>query len=236
MTEVKVYKFKMGSGGPHRYIGFWSPPSRGLAETNPEGYYRAMQMKPTWARFACDHCGTPIENHHGVADKDGNKFCVGSDCIRSLGESKISTQAKERRLAHERKLRRARREKKREEERQAREAALEEERQRNGGLTDWEVAEQVKQAIEDAARSRRETAAEEVLWILDLADTDFTRSIARDIRRGRMPHGRGKSIVLDIMAKHMSSGARRNAKAYDAALATAEDIYDRTEKKLEAIQ
>ena len=89
--EEKLHVFeKAGMGkAPYRYVGFWSGPSKGLQEANPDAYNRALAEGPRTERGigACNYCGTAITNHYIIESADGLTFAVGSECISKCGDA-----------------------------------------------------------------------------------------------------------------------------------------------------
>lgn len=216
MTSTKtvlVHKnFKMGTA-PYRYVGLWSHPSKGIQEVNPEAYNRLASARPACCKYECDHCGMPITNHYMIKDANGTAFSVGEKCVEKLGEVEFITRADVDRRAHNRKLARARAEKKRAEAAAIREAELQAQRDKNGGLTDYELKEKRRQEEKEAARGGFRRQAAYFIDVLESKESYFCRSIADAMGEGRLPHGGGIRVVLEIIAK---TAGRTNSKAYDA--------------------
>lgn len=223
--------YTMGTGTYH-LVGFWAAPSKGIQEANPEAYNRAMAGRPKVCRFSCDHCGTGIQNHFIIRDSAGKDFCVGSSCIEKLGDTKLVTQAQ----AMERKRQREIRAEKRRQEQLTRQAAyeaeLDAERERNGGLTDHELARQNREQAQNNRRMDIHEAASDVTGALYQAG-NFGRSIARQIEQGDMPTGNARRICIEILAKQHG---RKNSKAYNEAYPTYEDRFDAIEAAVEGIK
>lgn len=224
--NVVVHRhFEMGVA-PYRLVGVWSAPSTSVLEVNPTAYNLAMASAPRSCRGTCDHCGTGIIHHFIIRDSRRNDFVVGSSCVEKVGDAKLmkACEAKQREMA------KAKREAKREAEMQARHAAamaeLDAQRARNGGLTDAEVAQQEREQAEQARQDQREEAAEYFIVALEENDTDFARSVARDLRNGSLPYGGGKKILIKIATKYHSGASRVNSKAYDAELDKADVAFE----------
>jgi len=222
MTKCVHENFQFGEA-PFRFIGVWSAPSRSLLEQNPSAYNLQMQAKPKFCHFGCDHCGTAIEHHYILRDAKGDKYCVGSSCISKVGNVLNLSDAEAAERQRQRELRRARAQAKREQERLAREAKLQArlaaERERNGGLTDAEVAQQ--RAEEERQQQRIANQNRYGFFIDGLGEAygSFAKDVAQGLRDGRQPSGRGVTIMLEIIAK---TAGRRGSKAYEAAYAEAE--------------
>lgn len=222
MTKCVHKNFQFGEA-PFTFIGVWSAPSRSLLEQNPAAYNLQMQAKPKFCHFGCDHCGTAIEHHYVLRDAKGDKYCVGSSCIAKVGNVLNLSDAEAAERKRQRELSRARAEAKREQERLAREAKLQArlaaERERNGGLTDAEIAQQ---RAEEERQQRLIANKQRFGFFIDglgEANGYFAKDVAQGLREGRLPSGRGVTIMFEIIAK---TAGRRGSKAYEAAYAEAE--------------
>lgn len=218
MTKCVHENFQFGEA-PFRFIGVWSAPSRSLLEQNPSAYNLQMQAKPKFCHFGCDHCGTAIEHHYVLRDAKGDKYCVGSSCISKVGNVVNLSDAEAAERQRQRELRRARAEAKREQKRLAHQAKLEAQRERNGGLTDMELAMQKIQEERQQQRIANEQKYDFFISGLSEAYGYFAKDVAEGLREGRLPSGRGVTIMLEIIAKN---AGRRGSKAYEAAYAEAE--------------
>lgn len=229
---VREHKhFTMGTG-VYRLVGFWAAPSKSVQERNPEAYNLAMASRPKACHFSCDHCGTGIQNHFIIRDSAGKDFCVGSSCIEKLGDTRLVTQAQ----AMERKRQREiRAEKRRQEQldRQAKyEAELQAQRDRNGGLTDDELARQQR----ERALAERKVALYEVMYDITAVlyqAGDFGRSMSLQMQDGDMPTGNARRICIEILAKQHG---RKNSKAYEAAYWDYEDRFEALERQVADIK
>lgn len=208
--QVTVYKFKMGVG-PYRHTAFWAPPSRAMLEANPEAYNREMATAPKACKWFCDHCGTPITNHHIITDSTGDDFCVGSSCIEKLHDSKLSTVAKEAVNKRNRERAQVKRDAKREAERTAREAELQAQKDRNGGLTDYEVEIEKQKAQDKLVQNKR---ADILVEFTDVLVDGFGKDVCDSLIRGSWPNNRACQIVCEILAKQHG---RKNSTAYNEA-------------------
>jgi len=218
MTKCVHENFQFGEA-PFRFIGVWSAPSRSLLEQNPSAYNLQMQAKPKFCHFGCDHCGTAIEHHYVLRDAKGEKYCVGSSCISKVGNVVNLSDAEAAERQRQRELRRARAEAKREQKRLAHEAKLDAQRERNGGLTDMELAMQKIQEERQQQRIANKQKYDFFISGLSEAYGYFAKDVAEGLREGRLPSGRGVTIMLEIIAKN---AGRRGSKAYEAAYAEAE--------------
>lgn len=219
MNKCVHENFQFGEA-PFQFIGVWSAPSRSLLEQNPAAYNLQMQAKPKFCHFGCDHCGTAIEHHYVLRDAKGDKYCVGSSCIAKVGNVLNLSDAEAAERKRQRDLRRARKEAKREQQRLAYEAKLDAQRERNGGLTDNELA---MQKMEQERQQQRLVNEQKFAYFIDgLSEAYgyFAKDVAQGLREGREPSGRGVTIMLEIIAK---TAGRKGSKAYEATYAEAEE-------------
>lgn len=223
MTKCVHENFQFGEA-PFRFIGVWSAPSRSLLEQNPSAYNLQMQAKPKFCHFGCDHCGTAIEHHYVLRDAKGDKYCVGSSCIAKVSNVVNLSDAEAAERQRQRDLRRARAEAKREQQRLAHEAKLDAQRERNGGLTDNELAMQKMEQEREQQRIANEQKYDYFIGGLSEAYGYFAKDVAQGLREGRQPAGRGVTIMLEIIAKN---AGRRGSKAYEAAFTEAEAKWEK---------
>lgn len=226
MTAVLIHKWQeQGLGqAPFRTLCVISLPSKGLAENNVDAYNNAMAECNQQARAlgvhlcTCDSCGMGLQNNFVIQDAVGKRFVVGSDCAMKVGDTKLTTEIKLLEKARQRKIKEA----KQLAERQAREIRIAADqaaqRERNGGLTDAEVAARARQAAEDA---KREKFTAENGWLLTILDRQagggaFVDSMIQSLEVGPLNGLSDKcvSILREIFAK---AHGRRGSKAYDAA-------------------
>lgn len=173
----------------------------------------------------CDFCGTGIRWECRIRSHDGKTFVVGTDCVRKLDREDNALVSAVERAIHEQE-RQKRADKKRaeyEQKRAAIEAELAAERERNGGLTDYEVEQQRR---EREQQEKELKIQEENSWLLATLRavpyaSDFVQSMIAEL--GRKPvqalSDRCQEILGDIYAKAIS-GSRRNSRSYNAALET----------------
>lgn len=220
MDNEKIHKFEAAGLGkaPFRCVGLAKIPSPALAEANPDAYNNALRALPPQYRCGtCSYCGQAIMNNFLIQSSDGNTFSVGCECVRKTGDAGLENKTK----ALKRKAAREERERKRQE---AYEAELQAQRERNGGLTDYEVRQEEeakrRQAEADAARNRALVMAELSSRLRD-GKGGFRDSVAATMDEGGLPYGRGWEIACDILAKQEG---RSGSKAYEAEYKRVEDI------------
>ena len=222
MTAEKMNKWESQGVGkaPFKVVGVATIPSLSLAEANPEAYNNALRELPRGYRLGtCHVCGRGISVNYLIHDADGARLAVGSDCVTKTGDTILIAQVK--RIKSEadrlkRDLARAARQQaymdakaKREEE------ALQEQRGRNNGLTDAEVAR--------AQAARRAEILIPVSVYLHDGNGGFRDSVAADMQIGRVPTGRGRAITLDILAKMAGRGG---SKAYNSEYDRIDALFD----------
>ena len=172
---------------PFNVVAVIGMPSSSLAEANPAGYNAAMTGASEEARAfgvglgSCAACGTGLMNNFVIRDAVGKHFVVGCDCVRKTDDAKLVKRAdllEKRRVKALREAARKAEWEKRVAHRLAAEAA---ERERNGGLTDAEVAAKARTEAE-AAKAVEFTAANS--WLIDALNADggnFATSVASDL-------------------------------------------------------
>lgn len=211
MSE-KIHKFEIAGMGkaPFKVVGFFKMPSSSLLEQNPSAYNNIMAQLPKgFPVCTCSFCGMALMNNFLILSSDGVKSVVGSECVRKTDDKGLMDKAKYLKRQYDRKVRA-------EKEESQREARLQEEREQNGGLTVWE-AEQKMLADRKADLDRKKQPAIDILS--SLADRledkkgGFCDSIARGLRNGDLPNGRGYGIMIEILAKQ---AGRMNSKAFQA--------------------
>ena len=216
--------FEMGTA-PYTFVGMWSMPSISLAENNPEAYNNALREKPKMCHGTCDHCGMGILHHYILRDADRNYFSVGSECVNKLDDVENMDAVEYQKRKHQKSLRMARAEVKREQKRLDHQAKLDQQREANGGLTDYELGEKRR---EDELMQKRRDNEEKFAYFIDYLGlgNDFAGELAKGMRdNGQLPYGRGRSIMLEMIAK---TEGRKNSKAYNAK-------YEEAETKLEEL-
>jgi hypothetical protein len=221
MDNEKIHKFEAAGLGkaPFRCVGLAKIPSPSLAEANPDAYNNALRALPPKFRCGtCHYCGQPIMNNYLIVSSDGHQFAVGCECVAKTGDAGLTNKTKALKRQADREARAKARQEKYERE-------LQEQRDRNGGLTDdelWQQKQEAKrQAEADKARERAMILGELASRMRD-GKKGFRDSIALTMDEGGLPYGRGLEITCDILAKQEG---RRGSKAYDAE-------YNRVEKVL----
>lgn len=234
MSESMVLTHKWQEQGlgeaPFRAVAIISMPSPGLAEANTNAYNNAVaEAQQAANRFgvmlcSCNSCGQSLQNNVVIRDSKGKHFVVGIDCAGRTGDSRLITETEALERARQKALREARYEAERLEREARIAAAQQEQRDRNGGLTDYEMEQKARQEAEAA---RRVQATEQNRWLLDVLarvpySSDFVMSMIRDLEAKPAADlsDRCLAILGEIYAKTVS-GARKNSKAYK----TAEDEF-----------
>jgi hypothetical protein len=172
----------------------------------------------------CDFCGNSIRYCQIIKSADGRTFQVGTDCVRKTGDENLIDTVK-------RESARQRAQAKWDAQHAEHQSQLAAERERNGGPTDYEIAEAKREAEEQA---RAEAIAAANYWIVRLLDGDggwvsnmrycLETTIASEFSE------RNKTIFAEIYAK---SHGRKGSKAYDAAH---DEAWDRLEGALRGVR
>jgi hypothetical protein len=173
----------------------------------------------TEKRDGCHYCAHGILWRCHIVSSDGKHFHVGTDCVKKTGDKGLIDTVK----AEQNRVRREKAEAKRE---VARLATLQAERDRNGGLTDYEVS-QKRQNDKRAVWLAKTAAPRAVLSAfadkLDDNKGGFCTDIARQMRAGDIVSGRALHIAKEIVAKQ---SGRKNSKPFEAALAEIESAIE----------
>lgn len=220
--EIHVWEAANIGKAPFRCVGLFEIPSKAVLEANPQAYANRMREAPC-SVGTCRVCGMPLRNNFIIKDANGKLFPVGCECVLKTGDNHTTTELKriKREAAQEKRAA------KREAERQAR---LQEQRARNGGLTDYELAEELYEARMAAKRDRlvkRAVLLAPLAEGLEDGKGGFRDSVADGLRKGELPKGRGLDIMVDILAKN---AGRRNSKAYEAEVTRIDDIICRAQE------
>lgn len=193
---------------PFRYVGMH------------EKVYVAYTGAPVQPAGTCEYCGNGIRYCCQIRSADGKEFVVGTDCVWKVNaENNVANvQAMEsdtKKLAREK--RQARAQAKREKRQAEYQAKLQEQRDRNGGKTDWELQADAERAEQEAARAMHTEANRWLIDVLKGQPGSFCYEVVRDLQNNPLSNfsERCRSIMADIYAK---SFGRRNSKAYLAAL------------------
>jgi hypothetical protein len=176
----------------------------------------------------CHFCAHSIIWRCHIVSADNKHFHVGTDCVAKTGDKGLINTVK----AEQRRVRREKAQAKRE---QGRLAMLQAERDRNGGLTDWEFTEK-RHADNHAIWLAKTVAPRAVLSVfadkLDDGKGGFCTDIARQLRAGDVISGRALHIAKEIVAKQ---SGRKNSKAFDAAFDRIEETIDPALAALEGV-
>jgi hypothetical protein len=173
------------------------------------------------SRASCDYCGTAITYEFWIHSHDGRRFKVGCDCVAKVDHDNdllSDVQRAQARLqAAQREARKAAKLAAAEARRQA---ALQAQRDRNGGRTDAEVAEDKRKAA--AARQAAELVPTNA-WLLDVLRpmvrrgiADFVGSMFEQLQRRPFYELSHRQLVVleQIFCKQ---AGRRGSKAHKAA-------------------
>jgi hypothetical protein len=223
----KIHVFEAAGLGkaPFRLVGLFSIPPKSLLEANPDAYNNQMRQAPRDVGVGtCHFCSTAIMANFIIQSHDKKKSAVGCDCVQKTGDKGLVDAVK---LAQKK----ADREKREAINEVNRIQRLQAQREKNGGLTDWEKQEKELKA---AQKIREKKLAKVAAILAPLADlladgrNGFRDSVANDMRQGCVPKGGGRSIMLDILGKLQG---RANSKAYDAEFDRVSKILDKAEKQ-----
>lgn len=189
---------------------------------------------PPVAGGVCDHCGTGIRYVYKIKSADGKVSGVGCDCINKTDDAKLVT------VAHAEKLK-IQREKRREKAAERRETLrlerLQKQRDKNGGLTDYELHQKI--AEERTAKWNKfvEKMLPEIKQYIDILEDGrggFRDSIASSLSKCDLPRGNGYFIMLEILAKSLSGSKRVGTKAFEAKYEEVKKHLDEVGEKIEA--
>ncbi|MFK5951030.1 MAG: hypothetical protein QM500_19935 [Methylococcales bacterium] len=215
---IHVFEFNGVGTAPFKCVGVASLPSTSLAEANPDAYNQAMRDLPKGFNLgSCKVCGTSLINNFLIIDADNAKFSVGCDCVEKSGDNGLIQEVKAIKLEKERAKRAEKRHQKQLENQRVYEKELDLERARNGGLTDRELLIQKQQEIED----------QKILLLTPLANAlydgkgGFRDSVCDDLNSGKLPTGRGRDIMIGIIAKQKG---KLNSEQYKIEVARIEKI------------
>jgi len=158
----------------------------------------------------CHFCAHGILWRCHIVSADNKHFHVGTDCVKKTGDKGLIDTVK----AEQRRIRREKAQAKRE---AARLAGQQAQRDKNGGLTDWEFT-QKQHADNHKIWLAKTVAPRAVLSVfadkLDDGKGGFATNIAQQLRNGDLVSGRALHIAKEIVAKQ---SGRKNSKAFDAA-------------------
>jgi hypothetical protein len=219
---MQIHKFESAGLGkaPFRVVGVYSLPSPSLAEVNPDAYNNALREMPKgYGVGSCAFCGTSLVHNYLIHSSDNRKFAVGCDCVTKTGDAGLEDEIKVLKRKERQAKRQVAQQAKREAAMRQREIEESAQRERNGGLTDYELQQQEVQ--------KRRSHNIEVLAIYAESLRDgkggFCDSVAETLADGRLPYGRGFDITVDILAKQQG---RRGSKAYEAEAEKVRTVFD----------
>lgn len=162
------------------------------------------QAKDAGAVFWCEHCGTQLKNRYFVKSADNRVSVVGIDCLKKTGDAGLIAGAK--RLQREAKANLIATTREQE---AAKRAELE--RQRNGGLSNWDMAEKIAAEIKEKRAAFPEKIVDHVV-LKSLTKDGFELSMKQKALSGE-PFSLGMlNTIKDIHTKKVS-----NARAGSAA-------------------
>lgn len=198
-TDKKLvvdHKFEQAGLGlaPYRLVGTYQLPSAELAGTNPEAYNLAWKHAPAGAGM-CDYCGTGINNNFICKSSDGKQFIIGCECVKKLGDNQLMTQVKKHINKVAREKAKAKRDAIHDEKNAIREAELNLQREINGGLTNYELADKI------TAENRNKVIAKylDLARIMHDGKGGFRDEISYCLIDGQAPYGRGRAITIRIL-------------------------------------
>jgi len=221
--EIEIYKLEqLGLGkAPFRMVGFWQMPMPANYADNPAAYNNIMNMAPRGISIGSSAiCGVGIINHYIIESADNQRHAVGCDCVLKINNKKLTTEIKE--------LQRKARQEKKEAERRAKaeayEAELQAQKEKNGGLTDYELGLKKAKEAQALANAPKIELLSSLVWELKDGNGGFCDSIAKGMEKGFLQPGRGLAIACDILAKKRG---RANSKAYKARYQEVEEIFEK---------
>jgi hypothetical protein len=174
----------------------------------------------------CCYCGQGIMYECLIVSADGKRFTVGMDCVAKLdrADNRLVDAVHRAKLESDREKRNEERKSRWAEQDAKREAKFQEQRDRNGGLTDMEVREAAAKADRE---SLAKIAVEQNSWLIDVLNaldyrSDFIASMTESLERQPLSHLSAKcqNILRDVYAKHHG---RRGSKKYVAAESAFDD-------------
>lgn len=191
---------------PFRYVGC------------RKNVFVACPGAPPKAGGTCDYCSQGIMYECVIKSSDGKTFVVGCDCVRRTNVNNRVLSEMERGFAQLKKAERdAKREAKWQEERARLEAELQKQRDRNGGLTDDQLARKAEEARHQANMAK---IVKLNGWLLDvLAKVNqgpFVESMQQELGRRTICNlsERARYVLREIYQKAV--GGRSDKKRTEA--------------------
>lgn len=194
---------KAGLGlAPFRYVGMH------------EKVYVAFPGAPEQPAGTCQYCGNGIRYCCNIRSADGKEFIVGNDCVNKVNaENNVANihamESDAKKLAREK--RQAKAAAKREQRAAEYAAKLQEQRDRNGGKTDWEVRAEAERAEREALRA---CVKGENQWLIDVLQGQpgsFCHDMAKELETRKLSSmsNRCLTILEDIYAKSFGRGGSK---------------------------
>lgn len=203
-AQLLIHKWEAQGLGkaPFKCVGMYSLPARSLAEHNPQAYQAELaQMPKGYDIGTCAVCGMALTNNFLIRTGCGRQFSVGCDCVKKAGDVGLVDAVKTRKRAADREKRFLDRE-------AERLARLQAQRERNGGLTDWELQEEQQKIREQAENTLKQQKGQAIQPIvqpvidaLDAKPTPFTTDMVSLLVNGELPEGRALDICRSIYAE-----------------------------------
>jgi len=232
MSEKKLrHNWEKAVGRPgYRFKFCQSLPSKGLAEANPTAYQNGMREAAQVAKSlgiafgSCYVCGMGLMHNMVCQNADGKHFVVGSECVKHLGDTRLTTDVEEAKRNREKAARRKRDAARRE---KARLEWMETQREENakagfGRITNGERMLIENRRREEEAKKKAKAARKANEWLIEVlwrknGCGGFVESMLRELDRRpiRDLSPRQIEVLGDIYAK--ATGGRRGSKAYNAA-------------------
>jgi hypothetical protein len=211
MTTVHLFEDRGLGKAPFQVVGVYSLPSLALAGSNPAAYNNQLAAMPTdVAVGSCAFCGAALVRNFIVVSADSKRFSVGCDCVAKSGDAGLVDQVK---LAMR---------KQRQQDRHAAQVAkykadLADQRVRNGGLTDEEVAVQKREAIRVQRLELQLAIVDKLapfIRALRMTDGDFCASMLKALEHCMLDlPPRCIDIIVEVAAK---KAGRKGSKAFAA--------------------
>lgn len=207
MSNIHKWEYDGHGKAPFTCVGTYAFPEKSLAEKNPAAYNSQLKMMPKgYGVGSCGVCGRPLVNNFLIKSADGKKFSVGCECVEKSGDRGLTTITNQKRLEIEREKRRIKKE-------QVRTLELQRQRDKNGGLTDYEVKiKEQERKQKERAKLIKKSGLLEIAENLEDGKYGFRDSVADDLRRGNIPCGRGLGITIDILSKLVDKKDRNKEK------------------------
>lgn len=185
-------------------------------------FKRASELGVSGMMCQCQSCFQCLQLNVVIQDANGKRFIVGEDCAAKTGDTKIISVVQNLERERQKVIRAAKNEAARQARAAKREAELNQQRERNGGLTDSEV----KWAEEKmAAELKAEKCTADNAWVIESLrkvqyHSEFVLNMIDSLKAAPLSQLSPKclAIIADIVTR-VESGATRGKK-YDAAYET----------------